>query len=562
MKRMLTVCLCLCLAAGLMSGMGLAARALESESAEGGVVFSAGGPAVTGKDVKVTDKGNVKISRGGIYTVSGASDAARIVVDAPETEAVTLILNGCDLTNAEDEVIYFKSSAGGTVVLTEGTENILTSGTEAPAEAAETPAPDAAAAPAGEEEQEDEPSGAALRSKSSLTITGGGALTVYGHINNGIAAAGDLTVESGQLTITSANDALKSRGAMTLAGGSIAIQSQADGVQADGGLAILGGEISILTGEGAEAAGSSSGEPFRMGGERSPWDADDAGDVSRKGLKSEGDILVQGGTISVDAEDDGVHAGGNVDVLAGEITVASGDDGVHADGQFTISGGSVTVTRSYEGLEGKAVVILDGLVDVTSSDDGVNVNGGDFGWFGRRSSEEAETAEEETDEVDPVLRIAGGTILVNAVGDGLDSNSDLLIEGGTVRVSGPSDNFNAALDYGDGGCDFLITGGTVMAAGSSGMAESPDVTENSQPSILYVRENGSCAAGDTVTLMDADGNVLLSSSFAKSFNCVVLSSPEMEVGQTYTLVMGDHETTITLSETTYSNRTGGFGFGW
>ena len=555
MKQKLVTCLlCLCLLAGLLSGLGASAAAAE-ESADGSIVFSADGAELNGSGVKLTDKGNVRISEAGSYTVSGVSDSARIVVEAAETDDVTLILSGCELTCADDEVIYFKTAASATVILTDGTENILTSGSESAAEAAEADAaePEADADAAAEEE---DPSGAALRAKTALTVTGGGSLAVYGYINNGIAAVGDLTVEDGHIEITSVNDALKSRGALTVAGGELVIRSQADGVQADGGLTVTGGRLDVVTGGGAEAAPASS--EFGMGG-RAPWDADDSSDtVSRKGLKSEGDIVISGGEIALDTEDDSVHAAGNIDFTAGALTAASGDDGVHADGQLTVSGGSLTVTQSYEGLEGKAVVILDGAVDVTTSDDGVNVNGGDFGW-GRRASEEAETAED--DGITPVLRIAGGTVLVNAVGDGLDSNSDLLIEGGTILVSGPSDNFNSALDYGDGGCDFFITGGTIMAAGSSGMAEAPAVTDGSQPAILYVRQNGSCAAGDTVTLTDADGRVLLTSSFAKSFNCVVLSSPDLAVGQTYTLVMGDHEAEITLASTVYSNRSGGFGFG-
>ena len=552
MKRtVLSWLLCVCLMAGILS-IGVTGFATAETSADGSVEFTAAGPVVVGDGLKVTDKGNVKISEAGTYIISGVSDAARVVVEADETDDVTLILNGCDLTCADNEVIYFKTAGSGVIVLADGTDNTLTSGaaeSETGEEAtAELPVDEAALT--GEEE---DPSGAALRSKTTLNITGAGSLAVYGYINNGIASVGDLTVEGGSISITSTNDALKSRAVLTVAGGSISIQSQADGVQADGGLMLLGGEMNIVTGGGAAAAKRSGGEWGR-----SPWDADDSNDVSRKGIKSDGDIIVQDGTFTLDTEDDAVHAKGSIEYMGGELTAASGDDGVHADGQITVTGGSVVVTRSYEGVEAKAVVILDGTVGITSSDDGINVNGGDFGW-GRRASDEPEA---EDDGIEPMLRIAGGTVLVDASGDGLDSNSDLFIEGGTILVSGPSDNFNAALDHGDGGYDFFVTGGILMAAGSSGMAESPSVTSGSQPSILYVRSNGSCAAGDTVTLMDADGNVLLTSSFGKSFNCVVLSCPEMEVGQTYTLVMGNHETTITLSDTTYSNRTGGFGFGW
>lgn len=47
-----------------------------------------------------------------------------------------------------------------------------------------------------------------------------------------------------------------------------------------------------------------------------------------------------------------------------------------------------------------------------------------------------------------VLTINGGTVTINADGDGIDSNGYFYINGGTVYVEGPESNGNSALDYG------------------------------------------------------------------------------------------------------------------
>ena len=78
--------------------------------------------------------------------------------------------------------------------------------------------------------------------------------------------------------------------------------------------------------------------------------------------------------------------------------------------------------------------------------------------------------------------------------------------------------------------------------------------------LCYWSTNGSQTIGG---LSGVSGTYLMGSSKKdKSFNCVVLSSPELVVGETYTLIMGDHEAEITLESTSYSNRSGGFGFGF
>ena len=97
------------------------------------------------------------------------------------------------------------------------------------------------------------------------------------------------------------------------------------------------------------------------------------------------------------------------------------------------------------------------------------------------------------------LTINDGYLVVRAEGDGLDSNGDLIINGGTVLVYGPTTGGNGIFDKGDGNYSFQINGGTVWGCGTSDMFESPNKT--------YLSGTVSATAGATFAAADASGNV-------------------------------------------------------
>lgn len=106
---------------------------------------------------------------------------------------------------------------------------------------------------------------------------------------------------------------------------------------------------------------------------------DEAGTTWQSG----GDLIVNGGTITIDSSDDSLHCGGDMQLLGGSMTLATADDGAHSDHALTIgsTGGDydapyVNITKSYEGIEGVDITQNSGTVMVTSSDDGYNAAGG------------------------------------------------------------------------------------------------------------------------------------------------------------------------------------------
>ncbi len=168
---------------------------------------------------------------------------------------------------------------------------------------------------------------------------------------------------------------------------------------------------------------------------------------------------------------------------------------------------------------------------------------------------EAGTSSGNTDSEETWIHVSGGTItIVNDSArdaDGFDSNGDIIISGGDIRVSLVNSGSNSALDYGsESGGVMEISGGTVVACGSYSMAEGFD-SSSTQCVILYNIKRG-VAAGKTVSLEDSEGNVILSYEVPCSFSSVILSSPEMKLGETYTVVIGDTAEEITLDEVSAS----------
>ena len=238
-----------------------------------------------------------------------------------------------------------------------------------------------------------------------------------------------------------------------------------------------------------------------------------------KGIKAKGNLIISGGTYTINAADDGIHSNSNITINGGTLAIASGDDGVHADGQVIVNDGTIAISESYEGIEGnEKVLIVGGQITLTSSDDGFN---GD------------------------TIEISGGHTEIDAEGDGIDANGILTVSGGETYVSGPTGDGNGALDY---ETDAVITGGILVAAGSSGMAV--NFGDNStQESILV---NLDCQeAGTDIVLTDASGTELINWQPSKQYTSVVISCPGIAQGESYTLKAGTSKTTVTMDSLIY-----------
>lgn len=257
-------------------------------------------------------------------------------------------------------------------------------------------------------------------------------------------------------------------------------------------------------------------------------DSDDS--VIKSGEITSGNyyILIENGTFSINSADDAIHTngfGGGTTVNDGTITISTFDDGINSDGLTKINGGTVTVNSCYEGIEGAYVEINGGTINITSFDDGINA------------------ASDNTN--NEYLKITGGVVVVNAEGDGVDSNGTLNISGGKVYVFGPTNGGNSSIDSDKGS---TITGGTVVAI-------SKEIMDSITCNKPYVSASSvSLSKGTTVSI---DGVVSVSVPKAYSGATVIICSENMASGTAYTLKLGTASKTV--SATTGSQ--GGMGGG-
>jgi hypothetical protein len=200
---------------------------------------------------------------------------------------------------------------------------------------------------------------------------------------------------------------------------------------------------------------------------------------------------------------------------------------MHADTSLEINGGTIDITKSFEGLESSVITINNGSIQINSSDDGINIAGGNNGVPADPFAPPAEGQ---------WLHIKGGYIVVSADADGIDTNGYMDMSGGFVIINGPTDNFNGAIDYGTG--TFKLTGGTIVAVGSSGMAQGPTAT-STQYSVL-VNLNFQ-QTPRLVNLQTASGVTLFTFSPTKTFQSIVFTSPQLAPGS-YNLYLGGSST--------------------
>lgn len=524
-----------------------------------GITGETAGVAINGQTMTITAEGT--------YIFSGTLSEGQIVVDADNAK-VQIVFDNVDITCASSAAVYVKSAEKVFVTLAEGSQNTLRNTDEYVA-------------------IDDNNIDAVIFAKSDLTLNGTGSLTIVSAEGHGIVSKDDLKITGGTYDITAAGHALSGKDSVRIADGTFILTAEKDGIHAEnaddeekGYIYIADGDFAITSdGDGMDASnivqiedgtfditagggaanslkthesdmpgGGMSQNIERPDGENMPQDTttDESG-TSTKGIKAGGGMYLNGGTYQIDSADDSIHSNANITIADGTYTLATGDDGVHADDALTVNGGTITVTESYEGLEGLTVTINDGTIDITARDDGINTAGGTdqsgFGTFGDhfKGMDSADDETEETTDNEMWMELNGGYIHILAGGDGVDSNGDLTINGGEIYIDGPSDNGNSAIDYGDRSSAY-VNGGTLVAIGSSGMAEG--MSDSSKQEVLMVKLGEQMEAGD-VELTDNEGNVIVSYTALKSYDCVIISTAEVESGATYTLTTSGTTTEVT-----------------
>lgn len=268
---------------------------------------------------------------------------------------------------------------------------------------------------------------------------------------------------------------------------------------------------------------------------------------SMKGLKAETNLVLNGGTYNIDSCDDSIHSNKDVTITNGTYSIKSGDDAVHAEETTKITNGNINITKSYEGIEGLDIELKGGKITVVADDDGINAAGGndDSGTV-----EPFENKGGMNEATNGSITISSGNIDINAAGDGIDANGNLTVTGGTTYVSGSENSGNSALDYSG---DAKITGGTFVAVGMSEMSQ--NFGDESTQGVIMINKDNTQEKGTKISLKDSSGEELVSYTSKKSFNSVLVSCKGIEKDGSYTMSIGDEDSTVQMSSFVYSEGT-------
>ena len=420
----------------------------------------------TATDGVTVSDGVITITKAGNYKLTGTYDG-QIKVDAADSDMVRLILNNATITNSTGAAINVVEADEVVIYTASGTTNTVSDGSSYSDTASGSP-------------------DAAIYSKSDLTLAGEGTLKVEGKYEEGIHTSDGLVIASGTLEVNAANTGIKGKDYVDILDGTVTVTASQDGIKATndsdgnrGWVRLSGGIVNISAGD--------------------------------DGFKAERVVEISGGTLNITQANEGIEAQ-YINILDGTVNVTSSDDGINASYSTTTTTDSTTATSTNQSAQNRQ----NSAPQVPSGSAGQASAGGQAP-SGTMGQPQAGGGTFEV--VDATINISGGTVTVNANGDGIDSNGTATLSGGTLIVNGPFTGGNASLDTNG---DLLLNGTTVTAANSGDMFEAPST--NSTSGYVKISNVSNLSSGTTVQVTDSSGNVVANYKVTNSSTALILVS--------------------------------------
>lgn len=520
------------------------------------VECSSGSVQISGTTVTITEEGT--------YILSGTLDDGMIIINTDKKEKIQLVLDGVTILSETSAPIYIQQTDKVFLTLASDSVNSLSNG---------------GTFTAIDENNID----AVIFSKEDLTMNGSGVLTVTSPAGHGIVSKDSLTITSGTYEINSASHGMTGKDDVSIANasftitagkdgihgenaddtelgfvyiesGNFEISAEGDGISASAHLQIQGGSFDITTGGGSENGDQQSSDSWGdfMGGRNpggnggggfgggsmggSSSSASDEDSTSIKGIKADGDLVINGGTFTIDSADDAVHSNANVTINGGTFEIATGDDGIHAEDTLTILNCSMNISDAYEGLEAEKIYVQGGEMVMQCSDDGLNASGGadSSGTTGGRDGMFGGGMGMSGTNADAIIDISGGSLTIRAGGDCLDSNGNMTMSGGYVYATNYTSGDVSVLDSQNAP---VITGGTYIGLGiSTTMAET--FSSSSSQGVIACTVGRGQNAGSQITISDTNDNVLVDVTAEYSVVLLIISTPDIVKGETYNITVG------------------------
>ena len=446
----------------------------------------------TATDGVSVENGTITITSGGTYRLTGEY-SGQVKIEAAKTDTVRLVLDNAKITNSTGAAINVVSAAEAIIYTAAGTTN--------------TVADEANYAATGDDDPD-----AAIYSTANLTLTGEGSLSAEGAYEEGIHTTGGLVIASGTLEVNAANTGIKGKDYVDITGGIVNVTAAQDGIKSTNTDDESMGFTRLSAGSVTVSAG------------------DD-------GLKAPHTLEISGGTLNIEKSNEGIEAQ-YINILDGDVTVNSTDDGINASLKDSSSDTSSDTTSGTATTGQQTQQNQNGQVQQAPAGGGA-APGGSQGSTGQNQNMPQPPTDGTMpgggggtfEVVDAAINISGGTVTVNAEGDGIDSNGTATFSGGTVTVNGPAAGGNNALDSNG---DLLLNGGTVTAGSTADMFEAPSSASTS--GYLKITDSSALTQGSTVQVTDSSGTVVANYKITTSgVQLVLVSNKNIVKGQSYTV---------------------------
>ena len=464
----------------------------------------------TATDGVTVSDGVITITKAGNYRLSGTY-SGQVKVEAADSDMVRLILDNATITNSTGAAINVVEADEVVIYTASGSTNTVSDGSSYSDTASGSP-------------------DAAIYSKSDLTLAGEGTLKVEGNYEEGIHTTDGLVIASGTLEVTAANTGIKGKDYVDILDGTVTVTATKDGIKATndtdgnrGWVRLSGGTVNISAGD--------------------------------DGFKAERVLEISGGTLNITESNEGIEAQ-YINILDGTVNVTSSDDGINASYSTSSSSStestSSSTTQTSQTAQSNQTAQTSQTAQNTQSGQSAQGNAAQGGQGGQPpAGGQAPSGNMGQppagggggmgggmgggggtfEVVDATINIAGGTITVNANGDGIDSNGTATLSGGTLVVNGPFTGGNTSLDTNG---DLLLNGTTVVAGNSGDMFEAP--ASSSTSGYVKLTNLSNVSSGTTIQVADSSGKVVANYKVTNSNTALILvSSANITKGQSYTV---------------------------
>ena len=335
----------------------------------------------------------------------------------------------------------------------------------------------------------------AIHCASDLNIKGG-TLTLASQSKKGISAHGDIVIDDGDIDITKSTEGIETKQVMTINGGDISVIASDDGFNAGG------------DGMGGFGGGQKTGRNMVENGTQiTPTDTMNGGQMTQpdtaNGKQMKSDEMQNGGQMMrPDMQGDGQME---------RPDMQNGGQMMRPDMQ---NGGQMTPPDAQNGE-----MPVGGI-------------GGGRGGMGGSNEISAEHH----------IQINGGSIYINAVNDGIDSNGSLVIDGGNIIIEGPPRAGGGEMGLDTDGA-LIINGGEVLATGSS-------INENgANQNTANINLSEGVTAGTLFEIRNSKDETIASFTVSSEFSAILYSSDKLETGKEYSVYTnGEQKETFTVTD--------------